>query len=310
MIYFLTGHGEADINGSDNTAMTQARTMLQNKSYTVKTLNLSTTNSIPSDAKAIVIPGPKIPLLDQEVALLKAYVAKGGSLVVMEDPTPVTNFGANPDPLASYISSDWGVSLDNDIVIDTFSNNLLQAVATNYSSTSSITQHLTTYTVMPQARSLTISKTPPQDLTLTGLMQTTQPSQQSVSWGEKDFSSLQNPNGPTFDQTTDIPGPVTLAVSGENPTSHGRVVIFGNSEFANDQYFNVYANSDVFINSVDWAANQNNLINITPRTPITRTFNPPSGLALVAILLGTVFIVPGLVIGAGIFSWLERRRRG
>ena len=310
VIYFLTGHGEADINGSDNTAMTQARTMLQNKSYTVNTLNLSTTNSIPSDAKAIVIPGPKSPLLDQEVALLKAYVAKGGSLVVMEDPTPVTNFGANPDPLASYLSSDWGVSLDNDIIIDTFSNNLLQAVATNYSSTSPITQHLTTYTVMPQARSLTISKTPPQGLTLIGLMQTTQPSQQSVSWGEKDFSSLQNPNGPTFDQTTDIPGPVTLAVSGENPTTHGRVVIFGNSEFANDQYFNVYANSDVFINSVDWAANQNSLINITPRTPITRTFNPPSGLALVAILLGTVFIVPGLVIGAGIFSWLERRRRG
>ena len=92
--------------------------------------------------------------------------------------------------------------------------------------------------------------------------------------------------------------------------THGRVVVFGNSLFANDQYFGGYANSDVFTNSVDWAANQNNLINITPRTAITRTFNPPSGLALVAILLGTVFIVPGLVIGAGIFSWLERRRRG
>ena len=100
VVYFLTGHGEADISGSDNTAMTQASTMLQNKSYTVKTLNLATTNSIPSDAKVIVIPGPKSPLLDQEVALLKTYVANGGSLVVMEDPTPVTNLGSNPDPLA------------------------------------------------------------------------------------------------------------------------------------------------------------------------------------------------------------------
>lgn len=310
VVYFLTGHGEADISGSDNTAMTQASTMLQNKSYTVKTLNLATTNSIPSDAKVIVIPGPKSPLLDQEVALLKTYVANGGALVVMEDPTPVTNLGSNPDPLANYLSSDWGITLDNDIIIDTASNNLLQAVATTYSSSSPITQHLTTFAIMPQARSLTASQTPPQGVTLTGLMQTAQPSQQSVSWGEKDFSSLQNPNGPTFDQTTDIAGPLTLAVSGESTKVKGRVVVFGNSQFANDQYFTAYANSDVFSNSVDWAANQNNLLNITLRTPITRTFNPPSSFGLIAILLGTVFVIPGLVIGAGIFSWLERRRKG
>ena len=61
MVYFLTGHGEADINGSDNTAMTQAKTMLQNKSYTVNTLNLAISNSVPSDAKVIVIAGPKNP---------------------------------------------------------------------------------------------------------------------------------------------------------------------------------------------------------------------------------------------------------
>jgi ABC-type uncharacterized transport system involved in gliding motility auxiliary subunit len=103
---------------------------------------------------------------------------------------------------------------------------------------------------------------------------------------------------------------LTLAVSGENSTTKGRVVVFGNSLFANDQYFGGYANSAVFVNSVDWAANQNNLINITPRTPIARIFNPPSGLALIAIVLGMVFVIPGLIIGAGIFSWLERRRRG
>lgn len=137
VVYFLTGHGEADINGSDNTAMTQAKTMLQNKSYTVNTLNLAISNSVPSDAKVIVIAGPKNPLLDQEVALLKAYVAKGGSLVVMDDPTPITNIGSSPDPLSAYLNSDWGISLDNDIIIDNFSNNDLVAVATSYNATSS-----------------------------------------------------------------------------------------------------------------------------------------------------------------------------
>ncbi len=313
VIYFLTGHDEADINGSGNTAMTQAKSMLQNKSYTVNTLNLATTNSIPNDAKAIVIAGPKNPLLDQEVALLKAYVAKGGSLVVMEDPTPFTNIGTNPDPLANYLKSDWGIALDNDVVIDNASSNPLVAVAGSYSTSSAITQQIKTYVILPQARSLTVSQTPPKNISPSGLIFTAPTSQatQHISWGKTDLSFLQNQNSTlAYDPSSDIPGPLTLAASGESATNHARVVVFGNSLFANDQYFSGYANSDVFINSVDWAANQNNLINVTPHTPITRTFNPPSGLALIAILLGTVFVIPGLIIGAGIFSWLERRRRG
>ena len=314
VIYFLTGHGEADVNGSDNTAMTQAKTTLQNKSYTVNALNLATANSIPSDAKAVVVAGPKNPLLDQEVAILKAYVAKGGSLVVMEDPTPFTSVGTNPDPLANYLKSDWGITLDNDIVIDNTSSNPLVAVAGSYNSTSSITDQIKTYTILPQARSLTVSQTPPQNVSLIGLILTAPTSQatQHISWGKTDFSFLQQSQNASlsFDPSSDIPGPLTLAASGENSTTHGRVVVFGNSIFANDQYFGGYANSDVFINSVDWAANIVNLINITPRTPASQTFNPPTGIALIAILLGSICIIPGLVIGAGVFSWLERRRRG
>ena len=260
-----------------------------------------------------MIAGPKNPLLDQEVALLKAYVAKGGSLVVMEDPTPFTKIGTSPDPLASHLKSDWGIALDNDVAIDSAYSNPLVAVGASYNSTSPITQQIKTYTIMPQARSLTISQTPPQNVSLLGLILTAPTSQatQHISWGKTDFSFLQNQNTAlTFDQNADIPGPLTLAASGENQTTKGRVVVFGNSLFATDQYFSTYANSDVFVNSVDWAANQNNLINITPRTAITRIFNPPSGLALIAILLGTIFVIPGLIIGAGIFSWLERRKRG
>ncbi len=312
-VYFLTGHGEGDINGSDNSAMTQAKSMLENKSYTVNTLNLATTNSIPKDAKVIVIAGPKDPLLNQEISLLKTYVDNGGSLIVMEDPTPLTNIGTKPDPLANYLQSDWGITLDNDIVIDNASNNPIEAVAGSYSSSSPITSQVKNYTIMLQPRSLTVSQKPPQNVTLTSIMQTAPTSQntQHISWGKKDFSFLQNPNASlSFDPNNDIPGPLNLAVSGENSKTNGRVVVFGNSSFANDQYFNSYANSDIFVNSVDWASHQDKLINITPRTPIARTFIPPSGLALVAILLGSVFIIPGIVIGAGILSWLERRRRG
>ena len=167
---------------------------------------------------------------------------------------------------------------------------------------------------MNQARSLTLSQTLPQNVSLVDLLQTAPTSQatQHISWGKTDFSFLQNQNTTLSpDPNSDIPGPLSLAASAENTSTHARVVVFGNSQFANDQFFGgQYSNGDIFTNSIDWGSHQDNLINITLRTPITRIYNPPSPLGMIAILLGTVLIIPGLVIGAGIFSWLERRRRG
>ncbi len=305
VIYFLTGHGEPDINGSGTTALSTARTTLENKSYTVKTLNLAATNKIPGDAKTIVIAGPTSPLLPQEVTLLKAYVDKGGGLIVMEDPTVFTNFGTSPDPLADYLKTDWGITLDNDVVIDLTSNQPLNTIASSYSSTSPITQNTTTVTIMPGTRSLTVAKTLPAGVTDTPLIMTSQ-----QSWGETNLDKIKNNQQISFDQATDIPGPLDVAVSGENSSTTGHIVVIGNSAFATDKAFNAYANGDIFTNSVDWAAQEKNLIQITPRTPITRTFNLPNQLVFILILLGSIIVIPGLVVVAGISTWLTRRRRG
>ncbi len=302
-VYFLTGHGEPDINGTDTGALSRARETLTSKNYTVKTLNLAATNQIPTDAKAIVIAGPQNPLLESEVALLKAYMDKGGALIVMEDPTPLTKVGTNPDPLATYLQTDWGITLDNDMVIDTTSNQPLYAIADTYSASAPITQHMTTVTVMPQARSLEIASTLPNGVTAVPLIQTSQ-----GSWGETDFASIQA-NQEQHQASTDIAGPLTVAASASNALTGGRLVVFGNSVFATDKGFDVYANGDIFVNSVDWAVQQSNLINITPRTPVLRTFNSPQQIQFIAILLGSVILIPGLVVAAGISNWLARRRQ-
>jgi ABC-type uncharacterized transport system involved in gliding motility auxiliary subunit len=304
-VYFLTGHGEPDIDGTDPGALSRARSTLQSKNYTVKTLNLASDNKIPDDAKAIIEAGPANPLLDQEVVLLKAYVDKGGSLIVLEDPTPFTKFGNNPDPLADYLKNDWGLTLENDVVIDLTSQQPLNAISSSYNSTAPITQHMTAVTIMPQARSITISKSLGQNISDIGLIQTSQ-----NSWGETNLASIQNNQQISYDQATDIAGPLTVAASGENSVTNGRVVVFGNSIFATDKGFDAYANGDIFINSIDWAAQQGNLINITPRTPISRTFNPPSQLIVLIILISSVIIIPGLIVVAGFSTWLARRRQG
>ncbi len=93
VVYFLTGHGERDIEQAGEASMTRAKTTLESKNYTVKTLNLLAENQIPEDASLIVIAGPLQPVSEEEVNLLKDYLANGGSLIVMEDPTALTEFG-------------------------------------------------------------------------------------------------------------------------------------------------------------------------------------------------------------------------
>jgi gliding motility-associatede transport system auxiliary component len=305
VIYFLTGHGEPDINGSGQTSLSRAKETLTNKGYTANTLNLAAENKIPDDAKAVVEAGPTHPLLDQEVAEIKAYLDKGGSLIVLEDPTVFTSMDSGADPLAAYLKSSWGITLQDDVVIDLTSNQPLTAISSSYSTSAQITQHMTTVSIMPDSRSLSIEKTLPESVTVTPLILTSQ-----QSWGETDLASLQATSQIAFDPATDVAGPLTLAASGQNASTNGRVVVFGSSTFATDKGFDVYANGDIFTNSVDWAAQQSELINITPRTPVSRTFDPPAQLPFLAILLGTVVLLPGLVVVAGISSWLSKRRHG
>jgi ABC-type uncharacterized transport system involved in gliding motility auxiliary subunit len=309
VVYFLTGHGEPDINGTETTAISRIRTTLESKNYTVKTLNLAATHQIPADAKAIIEAGPTNPMLPDEVTVLKAYLDKGGSLVVLEDSPVLNKLGGGTDPLGDYLKSGWGITLDNDVVLDPNPNNPtgsgLNAISASYSQDSPITQHTTLITAMPEARSLTISKTPPQGITVTPLITTS-----NVTWGETDLAAIQNQQQPTFDAKTDIAGPLTLAAAAENPATNSRVVVFGNAVFVSDKNFDFAGNGDIFINSVDWAAQQGQLINITPHTPTSRTFNPPGQLQFILLAIGSIIVIPGLVVAAGLSNWLARRRRG
>jgi ABC-type uncharacterized transport system involved in gliding motility auxiliary subunit len=113
-----------------------------------------------------------------------------------------------------------------------------------------------------------------------------------------------------FDEGADLLGPLNLAMAGDNSTNGGRVVVFGSSSFALDLNFNAYGNGDFFINSVDWAAQQENQISLTPYSTTERTLKLISSSAWLAILLFSVFVLPGMIVIAGGVSWFVRRRRG
>ena len=303
-IYFLTGHGEHDIQQSGDASMTRAVSTLESKNYSVKPLNLLVDNRIPEDASVIVIAGPKKPLSEDEVKLLMEFLDKGGSLIVMEDPTVLTQFGEEGDLLAEQLSKDWGINFDNNVVFDLNSANPTIASAAYYDSYHPITVNMNNLvTFYPFARSMSVGD-PANGATLTQLVRTNE-----RSWGETDFASLAE-GGQVGREDDETLGPLTLAVAGENPATKGRVVVFGTSEFAVDQIFDRLGNGDMFINSVDWAAEQENLASMTPKNTTERTFTPPSQMYGILIFLTSIFLIPGLIVLSGVSAWLSRRRQG
>lgn len=309
-VYFLTGHGEKSPDGSGEQALSYVKRTLESKNYAIKSLNLLADRQVPEDAKVVVIAGPRKPLSEDEIGYLSLYVSNGGALVVMEDPTLVTDFEDLPDPLAKYLTETWGLTLGNDFVLDTTSNPATVAVGGNWGD-HQITTRLQGYvTVMFTARSVSLLEA------AEGVSQAEIVSTSSRAWAETDLVALKealgggSSEGIKPDEGVDISGPVLLGAVAENFESNGRVVVFGDSDFASDGLFAQYGNGDLITNSIDWAAGQENLISLTPKDTTQRLLLPPQKVVLNVLFIGTVLVIPGLLLIVGVVVWIRRRRKG
>lgn len=304
VIYFLTGHGEYSLDKAGDDSFTTLKNKLQDRDYTVQSLNLLATPKIPEDASVIVIGGVYKPVSEAEVVLLSDYLKGGGALVVLAEPTALTEFGDNPDPLADYLLKDWGIRLNNDIVVDLQTQQAFVAYSAQYGN-HPITEKMFSRnlaTAFPTAR--TVIAEPDASAKATELIFTSK-----NSWAESDLEALAGGNL-SPDEGVDVFGPLSLAVVAEDPASGARVAVFGDSEFAINAYFDVYGNGDMILNTIDWAAGQEEIISLTPKNVTQRTLVPPTVVTIGLILLGSLIVLPGLVVVGGITAWIIRRRRG
>jgi ABC-type uncharacterized transport system involved in gliding motility auxiliary subunit len=301
-VYFLAGHGEPSLKNEGDTSLYQLTVALQGKNYTVNSLNLLSDHKIPDDALAVIIAGPQKVLTSDEVTILKAYLDKGGGLVYLSEPPFLTKDAGQSNPLDDYIASQWGIEQGNNIIIDSGVNPPIVTYSKSYGQ-HAITSKLSYAIFFPTAHSVVGSKTAPQNVTLTPLIYTSE-----NTWGETDVNSIDK--GVSFDSKTDIQGPVSVAIAANDQKSGAKVVVIGDSDFTKDKSFATYGNADFMVNSIDWAAKQDNLLNLTPKNHTQRSLVPPQDLTMGLILLGVVFIIPGLIIALGISTWIQRRNRG
>lgn len=299
-VYFLVGHGEHDLQSAEAAGFSQVRAALESKNYEVATLSLVSQASVPDDARAVIIAGPTIAIPQAEVDRLSAFLAEGGSLVVLVDPVLSQAEGMDGDALLPYLADAWGVEVRPDLIVDLRSDQPLAAVADQYAS-HPITERLgNLVSYFPGARSLGLAE---EAQTMVPLVITG-----SDSWGKADPETMTG-GSLDFVPEADTAGPLTIVVVGEQSDRKARLAVFGDSDFASNADFFSYANGDLLINTIDWASRQESLISLTPKQSTPRFVTPPTAQAVGLIFLVTVIVIPGAVVAAGMYVWFSRRRR-
>jgi ABC-type uncharacterized transport system involved in gliding motility auxiliary subunit len=90
------------------------------------------------------------------------------------------------------------------------------------------------------------------------------------------------------------------------PAKETRVAVMGDSDFAANGFLAVPGNRDLFLNVVNWLAQQENLIAIRPTEPEERRVSLTASQQRLT-LLASLLVVPGLVFLAGLMVWWRRR---
>ena len=318
-VYFTQGHGEKDIAGTERTGYSGIATQLAHDNYKLEKLPLAQQGDVPADAAAVVVAGPKTDFLPGEIDALKAYLGKGGHLMLLLDPPekldspPLTNLIA--------LAHDWDMEVGNNVVVDISGVGRLLGtdetvpVAVNYPS-HPIVEGLDTLTAFPLARSVT-----PISGGVDGHFAQTFVETSPKSWAETDMKAMLTGGKVSFDEAKgDKRGPVSIAAAASAPVTAAptdksdtgaakpetRVVVFGDSDFASNLALGVSGNKDLFMNAVNWLAQQENLIAIRPREADDRRVTMTASQQLQVIILA-LFLVPLAVLGSGVYAWWRRR---
>lgn len=292
-IYFITGHKERDPEGYSEDGFSAIKALLEKNNYTVGTLNLAMTSTIPSDAAALVIAGPQMAYAEEERKTLASYLDGGGKLMVLLDPAVGADLNAVLEP--------YGVRFRNDLVVDLYSSffgDPLTPLTARYPY-SAITKDMTGLTsFFPYARSVERLGSTPEGVTIVDLVTTS-----DRSWGETNLTQRQ-----VQQDANDTSGPLTLAAQVQQDNT--RLVLVGDSDFAANSVLNsvrgAFGNADLFVNAVNWLAEEESLIAIGPKSPDVRTvFLTPAQMRL--ILYTSALVLPAMVLVIGLAVWWRRR---
>ncbi|CAI9085057.1 ABC transporter [Candidatus Methylacidiphilum fumarolicum] len=309
-VYFLTGHGERNIdNYNQPGGYGIIATQIRKENMEPLNLNLLESGAVPEDAAVVVIAGPKNPLSPSELQAITHYLDSKGKLIVLE--------GSNSNSGLEPLLSKYGIIFQNDKVVaigrlvgGLGGEMLIDKAAGTHFADHPAVKPMIGYTLqLPDCRSIALStdSSNPNVKKVTALVKTPEGFWGEVNWKEEER--------PKYDPGVDIPGPLILAAvydGGEVPGKEGihvfgtRIAAVGSSSFLANQ--NIKPDGvDFFINLLNWMLQKEMALGIAPKS--VQEFGlsiPASQRQTVAMICLITIPFAFLVLGVGMY--FSRRR--
>lgn len=299
------------------------------QSYDVRPVDLTAEGTeVPDAVRVLIVQGPETPLSESEGEALRAFLARGGNMLLMVQPLAIDETQAfpnpQPHPVLDGLLAEYGVAVPEGMVIDHRSSGrvTLSSSGAGYvvpyplwpivvpASAHAMVEGLTGV-LLPWSSPLDLSRA--DTTTVTPLLATTEFGQHLTG---------PHPLNPQFDWNSIAanlrPQPMAAAIlprtsggadaeGGES--AGGRLVLVGDADFASNRFVGGEAGNIVFLtNAVDWLAQDESLIQIRAKLrsapPLLYSSERMRDLAKYGNLIG----VPLLFVLIG--AWrLARRRR-
>ena len=298
-VLFLEGHGEPSLDDRERTGLFSAREILIKQGYDVGTLSLLKEAAVPDHTAILVVAGPRRPVITEEQERIHTYVEKGGHLLLLIDPD--TQADLNP------LLKQWGLGVGPGVLVD-LQDRLAQGDLTSLLvrtfTEHEITQDLSAAVLFPLARHITFDEQAGSAWDYVPLARTS-----PNSWAETDLKG----RVVNLNEKEDIKGPLPMAaalapkVAPEEGKSRPAIVVIGNSTFATNAFVNFPGNSDFFLHTTGWLAEERSMMAITPKDSALRPFTP-NPLEERTLLYLQVVLLPAAMFVSGIMVWRKRRR--
>ncbi|HEU4524179.1 MAG TPA: GldG family protein, partial [Gemmatimonadales bacterium] len=208
-ILFTTGHGERSLDAFEGNSLSMAQDLLGRDNFEIEAWASLGQSAVPPGTDLLVIAGPTAGFVAPELEAFAAYLAGGGRILALVDPTLPAGAGGLADTGLRGWLAGFGVELGDDIVVDP--SNPLPFFGPETIFSASYGDHAITRSlrdrqepaIFPLARSVA-KGTVPAGLEATELVRTS-----DQGWGETNLADLQAVKKDPDDRS----GPVSIAVA-------------------------------------------------------------------------------------------------
>ncbi|MBR3296829.1 MAG: GldG family protein [Firmicutes bacterium] len=296
VVYATTGHGEEAIPGI-------YQTMIKRDNIDFKSFSFLDNGEIPEDCDALIIHAPKSDFSDDEIAKVKAFLSKGGKLLLS---TGASNDGSLLVNITEMMK-EYGVTLHKGIIVEPSEENYAYQ-SPYYIVPQLITHEITTpvrdhnYKVMlPITQGMTKEENPPEGIEIERLMVT---SEQAVS--KADGFSMHSYDKEEGDEEGQFL--IGVAITDSNT---GAQIVWYSSAYIADYDTNIRvsgANQEVYVNSLNWMCDAHSSIAIHQKDLGYNYLTIPSSVGNIMTVV-LVAVIPLLYFLVGLVITLRRQRK-